>query len=245
MPRGFPPQHILALAQDGFAGRMAFVSSFGAESAALLHMVAETDPSMPLLFLETGMLFAETLSYQRDLAAHLGLRDVRPVQPGPGVMARETASGALHRRDPDACCSLRKTLPLQKALDPFSAWITGRKRYQAASRAGLAVFEADDAGRPKLNPLTGWDAAHIRACSAAHELPPHPLVARGYPSIGCAPCTTPVAPGEDPRAGRWRGQTKTECGIHFENGRAVRSVRLGRSGRSGRSGQDGVNAGCP
>ncbi|MEM9196687.1 MAG: phosphoadenylyl-sulfate reductase [Pseudomonadota bacterium] len=223
MADGLTPQQILSLSHDIFAGRLAMVSSFGAESAALLHMVAEIDRDMPVLFLETGMLFSATLDYQRDLAARLGLRDVRMIRPHDASLQAEDARGTLHSTDPDACCSLRKTRPLHTALSPFSAWITGRKRYQAASRASLPVFEADEAGRLKVNPLAGWDAAQIRSYMQAHDLPLHPLVAENYPSIGCAPCTTRVAPGEDVRAGRWRGQAKTECGIHFENGAAVRS----------------------
>lgn len=214
------PAAILRLAMETFGGRIALVSSFGAESAALLHMVAAIDRRVPVLFLETGMLFAATIAYQQDLAERLGLADVRRIRPDPADLAAADPRGRLHRADPDACCAIRKTRPLRRALAGFEAWITGRKRYQGPSRADLPVFELDEAGRIKVNPLAGWDARAIRAYMEAEGLPLHPLVNENYPSIGCAPCTTPVAPGEDPRAGRWRGRDKVECGIHFVDGRA-------------------------
>ena len=203
---------------DPGVGRIALVSSFGAESVALLHLVAAVDRTVPVLFLETGMLFAETLAYQRQVAGRLGLTDVRALRPGD---LSADAEGTLHRTDPDACCAMRKTAPLAEALAPFDAWITGRKRYQGGRRAALEFFEAAD-GRLKVNPLARWTPADVQDYMANNGLPRHPLVAQGYPSIGCAPCTQPVAPGEDSRAGRWRGTDKAECGIHFENGRAVR-----------------------
>ena len=203
-------------------GRIALVSSFGAESVALLHLVAEADLGAPVIFLDTEMLFPETLTYQAELAAALGLRDIRIVKPVRANVDAEDPKGDLWRRAPDACCALRKTAPLAAALEGFDGWITGRKRYQGGDRAALAKFETDDAGRLKLNPLANWGPAAVRDYIHRHDLPSHPLVARGYPSIGCAPCTSAVAPGEDPRAGRWRGRAKTECGIHFVNGAVVR-----------------------
>jgi len=204
-----------------FRGRIALVSSFGAESAALLHLVAEVDPSTPVLFLETGMLFPETLAYQQDLAARLGLTDLRLIRPDAEDAAAEDPSEDLHRADKDACCDLRKVRPLDRALAPFDAWITGRKRFQGGRRAVLETFEAEG-GRIKLNPLAGWSPQEIRWHMDRHDLPPHPLVAQGFPSLGCAPCTSRVAAGEDARAGRWRGEAKEECGIHFVDGKAVR-----------------------
>ena len=203
-------------------GRIAMVSSFGAESVALLHLVAKVDPDTPVIFLDTQMLFPETLGYQRDVAAHLGLSDLRVIRPDGADLARDDAAGGLHLTDADACCALRKTRPLDRALQGFDGWITGRKRHQSGARAALPLFETDDAGRLKLNPLADWDPGQAAAYIRAHNLPPHPLVAQGYPSIGCAPCTSPVAEGEDPRAGRWRGSAKTECGIHFVDGKLVR-----------------------
>lgn len=208
-----------------FRGRIALVSSFGAESAALLHMVAKIDPTTPVLFLETGMLFPETLSYQQALAARFGLTDLRLISADMDEVSTQDSGGLLHRNDPDACCALRKTRPLQHALGQFDAWITGRKRGQSSTRSDLDLFESDAAGRVKLNPLADWSAQDVATYMTANDLPPHPLVASGYPSIGCAPCTTPVKPGEDPRAGRWRGREKIECGIHVDNGRIIRRPR--------------------
>jgi len=211
---GARPQDVLAGAYAEFPGQVALVSSFGADAAVLLHMASEIDRDFPVLMIETLMLFPETLAYQQELAAHLGLRNVRNIYPSPAEVMAEDADGALHRRDPDACCDLRKVRPLDRALARWPVTISGRKRFQAATRSAIDVFEAD-ADRLRVNPLATWTAADVRDYMAEHALPLHPLVARGYPSIGCAPCTTAVRPGEDPRAGRWRGLDKVECGIHF------------------------------
>jgi phosphoadenylyl-sulfate reductase (thioredoxin) len=206
---------------DPKVGEIALVSSFGAESVVLLHMLSVMDRRRPVLFLETGMLFPETLAYQRDVAGRLGLADVRLIRPDAGAIAADDPDGTLHARDADACCAIRKARPLEAALAPFDAWITGRKRFQGGARAGLQFFEADGP-RLKVNPLAHWTQADVADYMINNRLPRHPLVARGYPSLGCAPCTTPVAAGEDPRAGRWRGAEKEECGIHFVDGRLVR-----------------------
>ena len=208
----------------GATRRVALVSSFGADSVVLLHMVAWLDRTLPVLFIDTEMLFPETLAYQDALARHLGLTDVRRVRPDAAALAGRDADGTLHRSDPDTCCALRKTAPLEAALAGFEAWITGRRRDQNGTRAVLDMFETDSAGRLKVNPLAYWGRADVRAYIDRHGLPRHPLVSRGYPSIGCAPCTTPVGDGEDERAGRWRGREKTECGIHF-NGADGRTAR--------------------
>ena len=208
---------------DAQVGRIALVSSFGAESVVLLHMLAMIDRTVPVLFIDTQMLFAETLDYQRQVAARLELTDLRIIHAQPDAVAFMDPEGQLHRTDPDACCALRKTEPLERALDGFDAWITGRKRFQASTRAALEFFEADTDGRLKVNPLAHWDKADVQDYMINNRLPRHPLVARGYPSIGCAPCTSPVKPGEDERAGRWRGAAKEECGIHFVNGKMVRT----------------------
>lgn len=210
--------------RDPAAGELALVSSFGAESVVLLHLAALTDPAIPVLFIDTRLLFPETLRYQQEVAAHLGLRDVRVLRTDEARLARDDPDGRLHASDTDACCALRKTEPLERALAGFDGWITGRKRYQSPGRADLPFFEAEAAqGRIKVNPLARWRPEDVRAHMAQHELPRHPLVARGYPSIGCRPCTTPVAPGEAARAGRWRGEDKDECGIHVVDGRVVRA----------------------
>ena len=199
---------------DPEVGRLALVSSFGAESAVLLDMVAGIDPATPVLFLDTGKLFGETLRYRNELIARLGLTDVRSIRPDAGDLAAVDPEGIVWASAPDRCCLVRKTLPLERALAPFQAWITGRKRFQAVTRAALPAIEAAD-GKVKLNPLADWDQARLAAYMAERDLPAHPLVADGFLSIGCMPCTDRVAPGEDPRAGRWRGQGKVECGIHL------------------------------
>lgn len=205
-----------AALEDADAGRIAVVSSFGADSVVLLHMLAQIDRSTPVLFIDTEMLFTETISYQADLTEKLGLWNVRIIRTDEHEVAARDPDGTLHNRDIDACCDLRKTRPLNRALEGFDGWVTGRKRYQAQTRSALDFFEAEETtGRIKVNPLARWSAQDIQAYMLRNHLPKHPLIKRGYPSIGCAPCTSPVAKGEDPRSGRWRGQSKTECGIHF------------------------------
>lgn len=204
---------LAAVLTDPAFGRVALVSSFGAESAVLLHLAARVRCDVPVLFVDTGWLFPETLRYAEDLSAHLGLADVRWLRPEPGLLAAADPKRLRWSYDPDGCCAIRKVAPLEAALAGFDLWISGRKAHQSATRRHLPLFEADGA-RLKLNPLADWSADRLRAHAAAHALPPHPLVADGYPSIGCSPCTSRVQPGEDPRAGRWRGWDKTECGIH-------------------------------
>ncbi|WP_372572493.1 phosphoadenylyl-sulfate reductase [Ruegeria jejuensis] len=206
------------------AGHLALVSSFGAESVVLLHMAAVVDKDIPVLFVDTQMLFTETLVYQQEVSERLGLRNVQIIRASDEDVARDDPYGALRLRDTDACCTLRKTIPLQRALKGFDGWITGRKRFQAGTRAALDFFEVEDGtGRIKVNPLAHWAPEDVRAYMDENRLPRHPLVANGYPSIGCAPCTSPVKEGEDPRAGRWRDQNKEECGIHFVDGKMVRA----------------------
>ena len=208
---------------DPEAGDIAMVSSFGAESVALLHLVAIVDRNTPVLFIDTRLLFAETLAYQQEVAERLNLRDVRVIRTDEETLAQKDPYGALRFSDTDSCCALRKTLPLDQALEGFDGWITGRKRYQSSTRAALEFFELeDDTGRIKVNPMASWRPEDVRAYMDETRLPRHPLVSQGYPSIGCHPCTSKVAPGEDPRAGRWRGQEKEECGIHIVDGKAVR-----------------------
>lgn len=205
---------IIARAIDRFGEKIALVSSFGAESAVLLHIAASVDRSVPVVFVDTGRLFPETLAYRDTLIEALGLTDVRTVGPDPAKLANADPYKALWMTDADACCRIRKTEPLSRALEGFDAWFTGRKRFQAATRAAIPVFEADGV-RIKVNPLAAWNSAELKAYAAEKGLPAHPLVAQGYPSIGCVPCTSKVKEGEDERAGRWRGLDKTECGIHF------------------------------
>jgi phosphoadenosine phosphosulfate reductase len=210
------PEAVLeAMIQDRFAGSIALVSSFGTESAILLHMISEIDKATPVIFLDTGKLFAETLAYRDALVAKLGLTDVRSIRPSGKQLAAYDPEGRLWQRDPDLCCSIRKTNPLDEALEGFDAWITGRKRSQGGTRATMEMVDTGPDGRITVNPLAFWDAAQIEAYFEQHDLPRHPLEAQGYASIGCATCTQRVQPGEDKRAGRWAGLDKTECGIHM------------------------------
>ena len=193
--------------------RLALVSSFGTESAALLKVMADVDPAIPVIFLDTGWLFEETLAYRDTLVATLGLRDVRSIKPHEQTLSREDPDRELWFSDPDACCRMRKVEPLARALAPFGAWVNGRKRFQGGARATIAVVE-DDGIRLKFNPFANVSRQQIEAIYATANLPPHPLAAMGYLSVGCMPCTSRTSPDEDARAGRWRGRPKTECGIH-------------------------------
>jgi phosphoadenosine phosphosulfate reductase len=209
---GVDTQAMLAdLLAGELKGRVAAVSSFGAESAVLLAMVAKVDRDVPVIFVNTQKIFGETLAYRDTLAEQLGFTDLRVYRPDPYLLAQRDATSLRWSYDPDGCCDLRKVEPLRRALAPFDAWISGRKGF--GSRAGLPRFEIDE-GRLKINPLADWTKPQLDAYFEAERLPRHPLEAQGYPSVGCVPCTTQVQPGEDPRSGRWRGWDKTECGIH-------------------------------
>jgi len=210
--RGATPQEILRAAFDLYGDKLALVSSFGAESAVLLHMAAQINPDAAVLFLDTGMLFGQTLDYRKTLAAKLGLTNVRDLRPAFQDVAVHDPGQDLWKTSTDACCNIRKVLPLDLALADFDAWITGRKRFHGGDRLRLKVVEEAD-GKVKFNPLANWGKAELDAYAAAHDLPPHPLVEFGYPSVGCWPCTKP-AETEDVRSGRWAGSEKTECGIH-------------------------------
>jgi phosphoadenosine phosphosulfate reductase len=200
---------------------LALVSSFGAESVALLHLAATVTRDLPVIFIDTELLFAETLAYQSELAERLRLTNVTIIRASD--LHTVDPENTLHQHDTDACCALRKTRPLQRALAPYQGWITGRKRYQSGTRAALEFFEVEEGtSRIKVNPLARWAPEDVREYMVENRLPRHPLVAQGYASIGCAPCTSKVGPDEDARAGRWRNQDKDECGIHFVNGKMVR-----------------------
>jgi phosphoadenosine phosphosulfate reductase len=212
--RNAPPQEIIAAALRAVGrDRLAVVSSFGTESAALLKVMADVDPAIPVIFLDTGWLFDETLAYRDTLIAALKLRDVRSVKPLEKTLDQVDPVRDLWFSDPDACCRIRKVEPLKRALAPFDAWINGRKRFQGAARAAIAVVE-EDGVRLKFNPFANLSREHIAAIYADAKLPPHPLSVSGYLSVGCMPCTSRTEPDEDARAGRWRGRAKTECGIH-------------------------------
>ena len=211
--RSAEPQKILQTAVERFGDKLALVSSFGTESAPLLHMVAQIDPAIPVLFLDTGMLFGQTLDYRQKLAAELGLTDVRDLRPLYQDLAVQDPGQDLWKRDTDACCNIRKVLPLDHALAEFDAWITGRKRFHGGARLRLKVVEEVE-GKIKFNPLANWTREQLAQYAEAHGLPAHPLVEFGYPSVGCWPCTQPADDG-DVRSGRWAGSEKTECGIHM------------------------------
>ena len=208
------PHEVIAAAVTAIGrDRLALVSSFGTQSAALLKVMADVDPSIPVIFLDTGWLFEETLAYRDTLIDKLGLRDVRSIKPDEATLSREDPERELWFSDPDACCRIRKVEPLAHALKPFAAWINGRKRFQGGLRAAIPVVEADGA-RLKFNPFANVSREEIEAIFNLAELPPHPLAAFGFLSIGCMPCTSRTSPDENERAGRWRGRSKSECGIH-------------------------------
>ncbi|MEO0342398.1 MAG: phosphoadenylyl-sulfate reductase [Pseudomonadota bacterium] len=214
-----PAETVLRGVMDRFEGKIALVSSFGAEAAVLLHMVSMMDRNLPVLFLNTELLFPQTLLYQQALAERLRLSDIRIIVPNEAT----DPDRKLHFRDTQACCALRKIEPLNAALNGFDAFLTGRKRFQTQARKDLELFEADQSDRLRINPLANWTTKQVTNYFAVFDLPRHPLTADGYPSIGCAPCTTRVTKDEDARAGRWRSEEREECGIHFnENGTIIR-----------------------
>jgi phosphoadenosine phosphosulfate reductase len=202
---------LIAAIRGEFPGRVAVISSFGAEAAVLLDLVASVDRALPVVFLDTGELFDETLEYRRSLTEALGLEDVRVIAPTP---ADRDEARDLWLTDPDRCCHLRKVVPLERAAHGFSALIDGRKRFHAGGREGINTLEADETGRLKVSPLARWSHDRIEAAFRSRGLPRHPLVAQGYRSVGCWPCSRPIGIDEPVRAGRWAGAAKTECGIH-------------------------------
>lgn len=208
-----PAEVIAAALKTVGREHLALVSSFGTESAALLKAMADVDPAIPVVFLDTGWLFQETLDYRDALTRQLGLTDVRSIKPLEETLRGEDPEKELWFSDPDACCRIRKVEPLARALKPFGAWINGRKRFQGGARADIPVVEQDGT-RLKFNPFANVSPEEIEAIYKLGNLPPHPLVASGFLSVGCMPCTSRSEAGEDARAGRWRGKAKTECGIH-------------------------------
>ena len=207
-------EHLLeAFITREYPGEIALVSSFGSEAVVLLHMVSRIDPKTPVIFLNTGKLFGETLRYRDQLQDLLGLTDIRSIHPHPDDEKSLDPAGNLWRLNPDQCCHLRKVVPLRRALEPFKAEISGRKRFQTRSRAAMEKIEINE-GRLKINPLADWRLEDLNAYIDRHDLPRHPLVKDGYLSIGCFPCTQRVADTADYRSGRWAGTGKDECGIH-------------------------------
>lgn len=217
-------QCIEHLVRVAFPDKTCIVSSFGAESVVILHLVAKKMPEIPVIFLDTKKLFSETLEYRDKVVDFLGLRNVLTLAPNKHHLQADDPSGELHSTKPDLCCHIRKTQPLLRALAPYQAWISGRKRHHGGGRSDLSKIEVQD-GKLKLNPLFDWSRDDIQDYIHRYDLPMHPLVAEGYPSVGCVPCTAPVTDaGADPRAGRWAGQDKTECGIHISDDGIVTRV---------------------
>ncbi|HQT44080.1 MAG TPA: phosphoadenylyl-sulfate reductase [Halothiobacillus sp.] len=207
--------------KERFFGRIALVSSFGTESAIVLHMISEIDKALPVVFLDTLKLFPETLAYRDGLVARLGLTNIRNIRPDTKQLAAYDPDGTLWQRDVDTCCAIRKTNPLDGALEDMEAWITGRKRSQGGLRADLQLVETGPDGRITVNPLAFWSDDQIDTYFKIHSLPHHPLQAQGYASIGCATCTKRTRDGEDKRSGRWAGLDKSECGIHLPRATAA------------------------
>lgn len=214
---------LTAMIRQEFPGNIAMLTSFGADAGLLLALVAEIDPALPILFLNTGKHFQETLDYGRTLEKNLGLTNVIWLTPNETILNNIDKSGDLWKTQPSRCCWLRKVEPLNRAIESmgFLALITGRKRYQTPERANMQTIELDENGVFRINPLAGWSRDDNREATLSRNIPPHPLVAKGFKSIGCAPCTAPIAEGQDERAGRWahtvgiENEQKTECGIHI------------------------------
>ncbi len=222
------PEAIITAATRAFGGRIAMLSSFGTEAAAGLAVLARIAPEMPVLFLDTGMHFAQTLTYRDELVARLGLTNVIPLAPDKDELAAEDPEARLFEADTAACCDVRKVRPLARAMASFDALITGRKRYHGGEREDLPPFEFDG-DVVKVNPFAALSAKEVAAIYRTLKLPAHPMAAMGYPSIGCWPCTAP-AEGDGTREGRWAGQDRTECGIFDprlkERAARTRSYRL-------------------
>jgi phosphoadenosine phosphosulfate reductase len=221
---GLEGRALIAAVSKDFGARAGLLSSFGAESAVLLHMVSEVAPDLKIVFLDTQKLFPETIAYRDQLVSEFGLRNVKIWRPSLSDLAEQDPDGDLNQLNKDQCCNIRKTLPMQRALHGVEAIISGRKRFHGAMRSQLEFVGIQD-GRLKVEPLAGFTALDLAAYAQQHHLPSHPLKLQGYFSIGCIPCTTRGGDANDPRAGRWSGTEKTECGIHFAaNGQVIRTV---------------------
>ena len=211
---GRPPQEILAWAAETFAPDVILTCSFQHDGVVLAHMLTAIAPRVPVVFLDTRFHFPETLAYRDEIVRRFGL-NLKTLSP---LLSRDEFAGRygldLYRRDPDLCCSLNKVEPLREALKGVRCWLNGRRRDQAATRRSISVVERYEGGVHKVNPMAGWSAADTYRYMREHGIPEHPLFEKGFASIGCAPCTRAILPGEDERAGRWAGTGKTECGIH-------------------------------
>lgn len=218
------PRDRLAFAVDAFGEALLFTSSFGAQSAVLLHLWSEVAKSLPVVFIDTGFLFDETLRYRDEMVSRLGL-EVRVLRPDIATdVFVATYGDDVQKRDPDFCCGVNKVVPIAELRKRARGWVSGLRRDQSRTRANVAIFEQDE-DVVRVHPIADFTAEDVATYLAKHDLPEHPLVARRYLSIGCAPCTRPVAPGEDERAGRWSGSGKTECGLHARSASSIESSR--------------------
>ncbi len=214
---GRPPEELLRWGLETFAPDIALATALGPEDVVLMHLISQIRPETTMFYLDTDVLFAETYALRDELEARLDVRFTRvPASLSLEQQASEHGE-ALWSHDPNLCCQLRKVVPLRRFLASQRAWITGIRRDQTPFRANAPLVEWDDAnGLVKFNPLASWTSEQVWAHIYGHELPYNPLHDQDYPSIGCIPCTRSVAPGQDPRAGRWDGLGKTECGIHLQ-----------------------------
>ena len=208
------PQEILVWAENAFSGEIAMSSSFQTQSVPLLHMVSSSYPQLPILFIDTGYHFPETIAFRDRLVDSLGLNLVilkgeQQMEDGAFQVGKP-----LYLTNPDLCCHIRKVEPMRKAIGNYRAWISGIRRDQSATRARIRVVENTGEQHIRIHPMINWSQADVQRYITQNDLPEHPLGARGFISIGCAPCTRPPLLGEDPRSGRWVGAGKTECGLH-------------------------------
>lgn len=212
---GAPPEAVLRWAAERFGPDVALATGFGAEGCVLVDVLARHHVPMRIFYLDTDVLFPETYQLKENLEARYGL-SIEARRTPLTLSAQAAAHGdKLWESRPDECCRLRKVEPLRETLSHLRAWSTAIRRDQSAARAGVGIVERDRKfGIIKINPLAAWGAREVWSYILRHEVPYNPLHDRGYPSIGCAPCTSPVGVGEDVRAGRWRGTAKTECGLH-------------------------------
>lgn len=211
---GASPEERLAFAVDRWGETLLFTSSFGADSGVLLHLWSRVAPHLPVVFVDTGFLFDETIAYRDALVRQLGLRIelARPDVPRDDFLWEHGAD--IMARDPDFCCARNKVAPLEPFIARSSAWVSGLRRDQGKPREHVPILQTTEDGPVKVHPLATMTAAEVRAYLEAHAIPEHPLKAKRYLSIGCWPCTQPVTEGADARLGRWAGHAKTECGIH-------------------------------
>jgi phosphoadenosine phosphosulfate reductase len=212
---GTDPASIIAWAADTFMPRLAATSSFQTQSVALLHIISRVRPELPVLFVDTGYHFPETLAFRDQLSQQLGL-NIQVIKQTAERINRDKQGTPPYLRDVELCCFVHKVEPMQQALDELDAWISGIRRDQTSNRATAQPVEHLSSGKYKINPLVAWTEHDLWSYINRHDLPPHPLYSQGYISVGCAPCTRPVQMGDDQRAGRWADSNKTECGLHTD-----------------------------